>query len=106
YCPLPWADPDLVPQVLRTTVEPTLREMRGRGTPFAGLLYVGLAITAQGPKVIEFNARFGDPETQVVLALLETPLAGLLLAAATGTLANHPPLGLRPRPPGARGAPA
>ena len=66
--------------------------MRRRGTPFAGLLYVGLAITAAGPRVIEFNARFGDPETQVVLALLETPLAGLLHAAATGTLAEHPPL--------------
>jgi phosphoribosylamine---glycine ligase len=92
YSPLPWADPDLVPHVMRTIVEPTLREMRGRGTPFAGLLYVGLAITGQGPKVIEFNARFGDPETQAVLALLETPLAGLLNAAATGTLAGLPPL--------------
>jgi phosphoribosylamine---glycine ligase len=92
YAPLPWADSDLVPQVMRTIVEPTLAEMRRRGTPFAGLLYVGLAITAAGPKVIEFNARFGDPETQAVLALLETPLAGLLNAAATGTLAAHPPL--------------
>src|SRR5918997_5717331 len=70
--------------------------MRRRGTPFAGLLYVGLAITAAGPRVIEFNARFGDPETQVVLALLETPLAGLLHAAATGTLASHPPLRWHP----------
>jgi len=66
--------------------------MRKRGTPFAGLLYVGLALTPDGPKVIEFNARFGDPETQVVLALLATPLAGLLQAAATGKLAEHPPL--------------
>ena len=66
--------------------------MRRRGTPFAGLLYVGLALTAAGPRVVEFNARFGDPETQVVLPLLETPLAGLLHAAATGTLAAHPPL--------------
>jgi len=73
-------------------VHPTLAELRGRGTPFAGLLYVGLALTADGPKVIEFNCRFGDPETQVVLALLETPLAGLLHAAATGRLAEHPPL--------------
>ena len=73
-------------------VEPTLAEMRERGTPFAGLLYVGLALTPDGPKVIEFNARFGDPETQVVLALLETPLGGLLHAAATGTLSDHPPL--------------
>ncbi|MEV0267256.1 phosphoribosylamine--glycine ligase [Hamadaea sp. NPDC050747] len=92
YAPLPWADADLVPTVMRTVVEPTLAEMRRRGTPFAGLLYVGLAITAAGPKVIEFNARFGDPETQVVLSLLETPLAGLLLAAASGSLAAHPPL--------------
>jgi phosphoribosylamine--glycine ligase len=92
YAPLSWAPHDLVPRVMRETVEPTLAEMRRRGTPFAGLLYVGLALTPGGPKVIEFNARFGDPETQVVLALLETPLAGLLLAAANGTLAGQPPL--------------
>ncbi|MFV2010638.1 MULTISPECIES: phosphoribosylamine--glycine ligase [unclassified Micromonospora] len=92
YAPLPWAPPDLVDQVMAEVVHPTLAEMRHRGTPFAGLLYVGLAVTAAGPRVIEFNARFGDPETQVVLALLETPLAGLLHAAATGTLADHPPL--------------
>jgi phosphoribosylamine--glycine ligase len=92
YAPLPWAPADLVPRVMRETVEPTLAEMRKRGTPFAGLLYVGLALTPGGPKVIEFNARFGDPETQVVLALLATPLAGLLQAAATGKLAEHPPL--------------
>ncbi|WP_127505351.1 phosphoribosylamine--glycine ligase [Actinoplanes solisilvae] len=92
YAPLTWAPKDLVPRVLAETVEPTLAEMRRRGTPFAGLLYVGLALTPDGPKVIEFNARFGDPETQVVLALLETPLAGLLRAAATGALAEFPPL--------------
>jgi phosphoribosylamine--glycine ligase len=92
YVPLDWAPDDLVPRVMRETVEPTLAEMRRRGTPFAGLLYVGLALTPDGPKVIEFNARFGDPETQVVLAMLETPLGGLLQAAATGTLAAHPPL--------------
>ncbi|MFV2102514.1 phosphoribosylamine--glycine ligase [Micromonospora sp. LOL_024] len=92
YAPLPWAPPGLVDEVMRDVVYPTLAEMRRRGTPFAGLLYVGLAITADGPRVIEFNARFGDPETQVVLALLETPLGGLLNAAATGTLADHPPL--------------
>jgi phosphoribosylamine---glycine ligase len=92
YAPLPWAPSDLVERVLRETVEPTLAEMCRRGTPFAGLLYVGLALTPDGPKVIEFNARFGDPETQVVLALLETPLGGLLHAAATGTLAGRPPL--------------
>ena len=92
YAPLPWAPPDLIDEVMRDVVHPTLAEMRRRGTPFAGLLYVGLALTVAGPRVIEFNARFGDPETQVVLALLETPLAGLLHAAATGTLAAHPPL--------------
>ncbi|MFU8850902.1 phosphoribosylamine--glycine ligase [Micromonospora sp. SL1-18] len=92
YAPLPWAPSGLVDDVMRDVVHPTLAELRRRGTPFAGLLYVGLAITAAGPRVIEFNARFGDPETQVVLALLETPLAGLLHAAATGTLAAHPPL--------------
>ena len=92
YAPLSWVPADLVPRVMAEVVEPTLAEMRGRGTPFAGLLYVGLALTPDGPKVIEFNARFGDPETQVVLALLETPLGGLLHAAAVGTLAAHPPL--------------
>ncbi|BCY05025.1 phosphoribosylamine--glycine ligase [Actinoplanes sp. L3-i22] len=92
YAPLDWAPEDLTERVLRETVEPTLAEMRRRGTPFAGLLYVGLALTPDGPKVIEFNARFGDPETQVVLALLGTPLGGLLKAAADGTLAAHPPL--------------
>jgi phosphoribosylamine--glycine ligase len=96
YAPLAWTPDDLVPRVMRETVEPTLAEMRKRGTPFAGLLYVGLALTPDGPKVIEFNARFGDPETQVVLALLATPLAGLLHAASTGTLAALPPLTWRP----------
>jgi len=92
YAPLPWAPPDLVDDVLDAVVHPTLAELRRRGTPFAGLLYVGLALTAAGPRVVEFNARFGDPETQAVLALLETPLAGLLHAAATGTLSAHPSL--------------
>src|SRR5829696_2623284 len=91
YAPLPWAPPGLVDEVLATVVRPTLAELARRGTPFAGLLYVGLALGAAGPRVVEFNARFGDPETQVVLALLETPLAGLLHAAAGGTLAAHPP---------------
>jgi phosphoribosylamine---glycine ligase len=96
YAPLPWAPPSLVDDVVSTVVDPTLAEMRRRGTPFAGLLYVGLALTGDGPKVVEFNCRFGDPETQVVLPLLETPLAGLLYAAATGRLADHPPLRWRP----------
>jgi phosphoribosylamine---glycine ligase len=92
YSPLPWAPPGLAEEVMASVVEPTLAEMRRRGTPFAGVLYVGLALTRHGPRVVEFNARFGDPETQVLLPRLETPLAGLLYAAATGTLADHPPL--------------
>jgi phosphoribosylamine--glycine ligase len=92
YAPLDWAPPTLVEDVLAGVVRPTLAELASRGTPFAGLLYVGLALGARGPRVVEFNARFGDPETQVVLALLETPLAGLLYAAAVGTLGERPPL--------------
>lgn len=92
YCPLPWAPENLVDDVMSTVVTPTLTEMARRGSPFAGLLYVGLALTSRGPRVVEFNARFGDPETQSVLALLETPLSGLLYAAATGSLASQPPL--------------
>ncbi|MEX5719660.1 phosphoribosylamine--glycine ligase [Geodermatophilus maliterrae] len=92
YAPLPWAPPELVDEVLATVLQPTVDEMRRRGEPFSGLLYAGLALTSHGVRVVEFNARFGDPETQVVLPLLETPLAGLLHAAATGTLADHPPL--------------
>ncbi|MCE7080868.1 phosphoribosylamine--glycine ligase [Streptomyces sp. ST2-7A] len=92
YSPLPWADDDLVDRVLETVLRPTVDEMRRRGTPFSGLLYAGLAITSRGVRVIEFNARFGDPETQVVLARLLSPLSGLLHAAAVGRLADLPPL--------------
>ncbi|WP_372344264.1 phosphoribosylamine--glycine ligase [Streptomyces sp. KL116D] len=92
YSPLPWADPKLVQEVLDTVLQPTVDEMKKRGTPFSGLLYAGLAITSRGVRVIEFNARFGDPETQVVLARLQTPLAGVLLASANGTLADLEPL--------------
>ncbi|MGW0942860.1 phosphoribosylamine--glycine ligase [Streptomyces sp. NPDC002623] len=92
YSPLPWADPELVQEVLETVLQPTVDEMHRRGTPFSGLLYAGLAITGRGIRVIEFNARFGDPETQVVLARLQTPLAGVLMAAATGELADLPAL--------------
>ncbi|MGI5436343.1 phosphoribosylamine--glycine ligase [Streptomyces shenzhenensis] len=92
YSPLPWTDPKLVDEVLETVLQPTVDEMRRRGIPFAGVLYAGLAITSRGVRVIEFNARFGDPETQVVLARLKTPLAGVLLAAAQGTLADLEPL--------------
>ena len=92
YAPLPWLPEELPELVVSTIAGPTVTELARRGAPFAGLLYVGLAITPAGPRVVEFNARFGDPETQVVLPLLETPLGGLLLAAATGTLADQPPL--------------
>ena len=88
YAPVPWAPADLVPTVQRTIVEPVLSELARRGAPFRGLLYVGLVLTAEGPKVIEFNCRFGDPETQVVLELLDTPLAGVLAAAADGDLST------------------
>ncbi len=92
YSPLPWAPPGLVEEVLRDVLQPTVDEMARRGTPFAGLLYAGLALTSRGVRVIEFNARFGDPETQVVLARLGTPIAGVLHAAATGRLAEVGPL--------------
>lgn len=92
YAPLPWAPEDLGDEVAATIVQPVVDELAARGTPFSGLLYAGLALTSTGPKVIEFNCRFGDPETQVVLALLHTPLASLLRSVATGTLADQPPL--------------
>jgi phosphoribosylamine---glycine ligase len=92
YSPLPWLPPTLTQDVVTRIAEPTVAAMRRRGTPFVGLLYVGLAMTSRGPRVVEFNVRFGDPETQVVLARLRTPLGGLLLAAATGRLGEHPPL--------------
>ena len=88
YTPLPWAPADLVAEVLATVLQPTVDEMSRRGTPFAGLLYAGLALTAHGTRVVEFNARFGDPETQPLMALLDSPLSPLLLGAATGTLAD------------------
>ncbi|MFC0551851.1 phosphoribosylamine--glycine ligase [Planotetraspora thailandica] len=92
YTPLPWAPADLTEQVMAEIVRPTVAELARRGMPYAGVLYAGLALTKTGPRVIEFNARFGDPETQVVLDRLETPLAGLLFACATGALAAHEPL--------------
>lgn len=92
YSPLPWAPADLVDEVVARVAQPTIDEMARRGTPFVGVLYCGLAITSKGVRVVEFNARFGDPETQAVLARLTTPLAGVLLAAATGELASLPPL--------------
>ena len=92
YSPLPWAPADLTRQVVARVAQPVVDELAKRGTPFVGLLYCGLALTSRGVRVIEFNVRFGDPETQVVLARLETPLAGLLHAAAVGGLDGVAPL--------------
>ena len=96
YSPLPWAPADLVDEVVARVAQPTVDEMRHRGIPFVGVLYCGLALTRRGVRVIEFNARFGDPETQVVLARLETPLAPVLLAAAQGRLDQATRLHWRP----------
>ena len=96
YSPLPWAPVDIVEQTLIQVLKPTIAEMNARGTPFVGLLYAGLALTKQGIRVIEFNARFGDPETQVLLPRLNTPLAKLLYQAATGLLKNSSELDWAP----------
>ncbi|GAA0969114.1 phosphoribosylamine--glycine ligase [Acrocarpospora macrocephala] len=92
YTPLPWAPAGLTERIMAEVVLPTVAELGRRGIPYTGVLYAGLALTANGPRVIEFNARFGDPETQVVLDRLETPLGQLLLACATGALAGQKPL--------------
>jgi phosphoribosylamine--glycine ligase len=88
YSPLPWAPDNIMEETLDQVLNPTIKEMAARGTPFVGLLYAGLALTSRGTRVIEFNARFGDPETQVLLPRLKTPLAQLLFAAATKNLNN------------------
>jgi len=92
YTPLPWAPPGLTDEVVRTVIQPTVDELRRRGTPFVGLVYAGLALTSRGVRVVEFNCRFGDPETQPLLTRLETPLFEVLHAAATGGLGGHAPL--------------
>jgi len=86
YSPLPWAPSDIIEDTYKQVLAPMIAEMAARGTPFVGLLYAGLALTDHGTRVIEFNARFGDPETQVLIPLLKTPLATLLYNAATGNL--------------------
>lgn len=88
YAPVPWLPDEVYRDIVGNIVEPVAAEMVQRGSPFCGLLYVGLAITANGPAVVEFNCRFGDPETQAVLALLESPFGQLLYAAGTGKLAD------------------
>ena len=92
YTPLPWLPDGMVERIVSEVCVPVAREMAARGCEFSGLLYAGLAITSEGPEVIEFNCRFGDPETQAVLALLESPLGETLHAVATGRLAEIPPL--------------
>jgi len=92
YSPLPWVPEHVVEEITVRVLRPMVAAMAKRGTPFAGLLYAGLALTSRGIRVVEFNARFGDPETQVVLANLRSPLGHLLMAAATPTLSVHPPL--------------
>jgi phosphoribosylamine--glycine ligase len=89
FAPSPLMDADLQARVMRTVVEPVLAAMAGDGQPYRGFLYVGLMLTASGPKVIEFNVRFGDPEAQVVLPMIESDLAPLLHAAAAGDLTTH-----------------
>jgi phosphoribosylamine--glycine ligase len=99
YAPLPWAPPGLAEQAMTSVIQPAVDTMRRRGTPYRGLLYAGLCLTSAGLRVVEFNARFGDPETQVVLDRLDTgstPLAPLLLAAATGGLGGAAPPRWRP----------
>ena len=90
YTPLTWAPADLAEQVVATVAQPVVDELARRGTAFVGLLYCGLALTSKGMRVVEFNVRFGDPETQAVLARLTSSLPELLLAAATGRLAEVP----------------
>lgn len=92
YSPLPWLPEAVRNTIVTEVVEPVAAELVARGCPFSGLLYAGLTITSRGPEVVEFNCRFGDPETQAVLALLESPLGQLLYATATGTLADFGPL--------------
>jgi phosphoribosylamine--glycine ligase len=88
YTPVPWLPGSTVDLARDVVLQPVVDELARRGTPFVGLLYAGLAITAEGPAVIEFNCRFGDPETQSVLAMLDSPLGQVLLKAATGDLAG------------------
>ena len=96
YAPLPWVPPGLAAELMGTVIEPAVAALRRHGTPYRGLLYAGLALTSQGPRVVEFNARFGDPETQVVLDRLASPLAGALAAAASGSLSGAAPLDWAP----------
>lgn len=92
YAPLPWLPEDGIDRIVNEVCKPVAKEMVKRGCPYSGLLYAGIAWGKEGPAVVEFNCRFGDPETQAILALLKTPLGELLYATATGKLAEQPPL--------------
>ena len=92
YTPLPWLPEEGVQRIVDEVCTPVARELVRRGTPYSGLLYAGLAWGAEGPAVVEFNCRFGDPETQAVLSLLKSPLGQVLNATATGHLAELAPL--------------
>lgn len=96
YAPPPQVSEALYAEIVRTVIEPAARVMAERGTPLQGVLYPGIILTAEGPKVLEFNARFGDPETQVIMPLLDSDFAEAMYAVATGTLADLPPLGWKP----------
>jgi len=89
YSPAPVMTPELVARTLSEIIEPTVRGMKARGTPYQGVLYAGLMLTRTGPRLIEYNARFGDPETQVLLPRLKSDLLDLLHATATGQLAGR-----------------
>ena len=97
YTPLDWLPEGFVGEVIEKIARPTIARMAERGTPFVGVLFCGLAVTSRGVRVIEFNARFGDPETQAVLARLRTPLGQLLLAASRGEIAEDTHLEWDPR---------
>jgi phosphoribosylamine--glycine ligase len=86
FAPSPLVDTVLERRIMREIVDPVVRGMAAEGKPYRGVLYVGLMLTPAGPKVIEFNARLGDPETQVILPLIDEPLAPLLTAVASGNL--------------------
>jgi phosphoribosylamine---glycine ligase len=97
YSPLPDLSDELVDELRRAVLEPTVAELARRGVRYQGVLYAGLTLTADGPRVLEFNCRFGDPEAQAILPRMSTDLADLAWSTAEGTLAGHK-VGWDPRP--------
>ncbi|MDP2684616.1 MAG: phosphoribosylamine--glycine ligase [bacterium] len=91
FAPLPDISDELFETIIATIIQPTIKAMADEGYPYQGILYAGLKLTANGPKVLEYNCRFGDPETQVVLPLLKSDFAELMMATATGWLADYQP---------------